>query len=63
MSKIKKIPTLTITLVAELKNVSRQAVYNNIEKLDRDSSGKIIWNEKVDNWKPDLKKGRSKKDL
>lgn len=60
MSKIKKIPTLTITLVAELKNVSRQAVYNNIEKLDRDPSGKIIWNEKVDNWNPDLKKGRSK---
>lgn len=60
MSKIKKIPTLTITLVAELKGVSRQAVYNNIEKLDRDQSGKIIWNEKVDNWNPDLKKGRSK---
>lgn len=60
MSKIKKIATLNITQVAELKGVSRQAVYNNLGKLDRTAEGRIIWNDKLDQWEPDLNKGRSK---
>ena len=51
MSGLKKIATLNITEVAKLKNVSRQTVYNNIDKLDRHWK-RVIWNKKLENWKP-----------
>lgn len=59
MPKFKRTATLTISELAWLKDCSRQTIYNSYDQFDKiifAGKEKIVWNEKVDNYKPDQSK-------
>ncbi|MGE5680366.1 MAG: hypothetical protein ACM34K_05740 [Bacillota bacterium] len=55
-----EIPTITVTDFAIIKKCSRQTVYNNIQKFNLNEKGRIIWDKKAKNWKPDKNKVNQK---
>lgn len=53
---MKVIPTFTITEFAKFKGTTRTTVYANLDKLNLNERGKIVWDKKAEKWEPENKK-------